>query len=97
MVKLAEVFIAEGFIFTRNFFDSQNPRFIFKSGFKSRAGYNGARMVYVCVYQLMGVLCDRLNFCCTAAHDCRSAQKKTDIAKKDLLLLLVLLLETTNL
>ena len=45
MVKLAEVYIAERFIFTRNFFESQNPRFIIKSGFKSRAGYNGARTV----------------------------------------------------
>ena len=30
-----------------NFSDLKNPRFIFESGFKSRAGYNGARTVYV--------------------------------------------------
>ena len=45
MLKIAEVYIAEWFIFTRNFFESQNPRFIIESGFKSRAGYNGARTV----------------------------------------------------
>ena len=28
-----------------NFSDLKNPRFIFESGFKSRAGYNGARTV----------------------------------------------------
>ena len=30
----------------------QNPRFIIESGFKSRAGYNGARTVYVLSKQL---------------------------------------------
>ena len=28
-----------------NFFDLKNPRFLIESGFKSRAGYNGARTV----------------------------------------------------
>ena len=31
---------------TRNFSESQNLRFIIESGFKSRAGYDGARRVY---------------------------------------------------
>ena len=44
-VKLAAVYTAERFALQGNFFGPQNPRFIFKSGFKSRAGYNGARMV----------------------------------------------------
>ena len=30
---------------TRNISESQNPWFIIESGFKSRAGYNGARTV----------------------------------------------------
>ena len=30
---------------TRNFFRTQNPRLINDSGFKSRAGYNGTRML----------------------------------------------------
>ena len=30
----------------RNFSDLKNPRFIIESGFKSRAGYNGARTVF---------------------------------------------------
>ena len=29
----------------RNFSEPQNPQFIIESGFKSRAGYNGARRV----------------------------------------------------
>ena len=31
---------------TRNFSESQNPRLIIESTFKSRAGYNGAHTVY---------------------------------------------------
>ena len=30
---------------TRNLFETQNPRFIIESGFKSRAGYNGAHTI----------------------------------------------------
>ena len=30
---------------TYNFSEPQNPRFVIESSFKSRAGYNGARMV----------------------------------------------------
>ena len=32
--------------FPGNFSEPQNPRFIIESGFKSRAGYNGARTVF---------------------------------------------------
>ena len=39
------VYVAERFIMHWNFSDLKNPRFIIKSGFKSRAGYNGARTV----------------------------------------------------
>ena len=44
-VKLAAVYATERLVFTRNFSEPQNPRFIIKSGFNSRAGYNGARTV----------------------------------------------------
>ena len=40
------VYIAERFVIQWNFSDLKNPRFIIESGFKSRAGYNGARTVY---------------------------------------------------
>ena len=40
------VYNAERFVIRWNFYDLKNPRFIIKSGFKSRAGYNGARTVY---------------------------------------------------
>ena len=39
--------------FTRNFPEPQNPRFIIESGFKSRAGYNGARTVYKILTEFM--------------------------------------------
>ena len=42
---VAAVYTAERFVFSRNFSEPQNPQFIFESGFKSRAGYNGARTV----------------------------------------------------
>ena len=45
MKKLAAAYIAERFVYTQNFSEPQNPRFIIESGFKSRAGYNGARTV----------------------------------------------------
>ena len=32
-------------LISRNFSDSQNPRFILECGFKSRVGYNGAHTV----------------------------------------------------
>ena len=44
-VKLDAVYNAERFILQGNFSESKNPRFIIESGFKSRAGYNGARTV----------------------------------------------------
>ena len=40
------VYNAERFVMQWNFFDLKNPRFIIESGFKSRAGYNGARTVH---------------------------------------------------
>ena len=40
------VYIAERFVIQWNFSDLKNLRFIIESGFKSRAGYNGARTVY---------------------------------------------------
>ena len=43
---LAAVYTAERFELQGNFFEPQNPRFIIESGFKSRAGYNGARTVF---------------------------------------------------
>ena len=43
---LAAVYIAERLELQGNFFEPQNPRFIIESGFKSRAGYNGARTVF---------------------------------------------------
>ena len=46
-VILAAVYIAERFELLGNFFQPQNPRFVIKSGFKSRAGYNGARTVNI--------------------------------------------------
>ena len=39
------VYTAERFVIHWNFSDLKNPRFIIESGFKSRAGYNGARTV----------------------------------------------------
>ena len=44
-VKLAAVYATERLVFTRNFSEPQNPRFIIKSGFNSRAGYDGAHTV----------------------------------------------------
>ena len=41
------VYTAARFVIQWNFSDLKNPRFIIKSGFKSRAGYNGARTVYL--------------------------------------------------
>ena len=41
------VYTAERFVIQWNFSDLKNPRFIIESGFKSRAGYNGARTVYI--------------------------------------------------
>ena len=46
IIILAAVYIAERLELQGNFFEPQNPRFIIESGFKSRAGYNGARTVY---------------------------------------------------
>ena len=40
------VYIAERFVIHRSFSDLENPRFIIESGFKSRAGNNGARTVF---------------------------------------------------
>ena len=40
------VYNAERFVMQWNFSDLKNPRFIIESGFKSRAGYNGARTVH---------------------------------------------------
>ena len=51
IIILAAVYIAERFELHGNFFELQNPRFIIESGFKSRAGYNGARTVYLTEYQ----------------------------------------------
>ena len=45
IVLQTAVYIAERFIIHWNFSDLKNPRFIIQSGFKSRAGYNGARTV----------------------------------------------------
>ena len=45
IIILAAVYIAERLELQGNFFEPQNPRFIIESGFKSRAGYNGARTV----------------------------------------------------
>ena len=39
------VYIAERFVIHRSFSDLENPRFIIESGFKSRAGNNGAHTV----------------------------------------------------
>ena len=44
----------------------------------------------------MGVFCDRLEFGSTAAFDSHTGQKKADIAKKELLLLLFLLCQPNN-
>ena len=46
IIILAAVYIAERLELHGNFFEPQNPRFIIESGFKSRAGYNGARTVF---------------------------------------------------
>ena len=45
IVLQTAVYIAERFVIQWNFSDLKNPRFIIESGFKSRAGYNGARTV----------------------------------------------------
>ena len=45
IVLQTAVYIAERFVMQWNFSDLKNPRFIIESGFKSRAGYNGARTV----------------------------------------------------
>ena len=45
IVLQTAVSTAEQFIIQWNFFNLKNPRFIIESGFKSRAGYNGARTV----------------------------------------------------
>ena len=37
----------------RKLFKTQNLRFIIESGFKSRAGYNGARTVYIFILDAM--------------------------------------------
>ena len=42
----AAVYIAERVVLQGNFSEPKNPRFIIESGFKSRAGNNGARTVY---------------------------------------------------
>ena len=41
-VKLAAVYTAERFVYSRNFSEPQNLRFINESSFKSIAGYDGA-------------------------------------------------------
>ena len=41
------VYIAERFVIPWNVFDLKNLRFIIESGFKLRAGYNGARTVRI--------------------------------------------------
>ena len=46
IVLQTAVYTAERFIIQWNFSDLKNPRFIIESGFKSRAGYNGARTVF---------------------------------------------------
>ena len=46
IVLQTAVYTAERFEMPRNFSDLKNPRFIIESGFKSRAGYNGARTVF---------------------------------------------------
>ena len=46
IVLQTAVYTAERFVIQWNFFDLKNPRFIIESGFKSRAGYNGARTVF---------------------------------------------------
>ena len=41
------------------------------------------------VYQLMGVFCDRLKLCSTAAPDCRTGQNKGSYCKQELSFLVV--------
>ena len=60
MKKLAAVYAAERFVYTKNFSEPQNPRFIIKSGFKSRAGYNGARTVVDYFWQLFSFIWEYL-------------------------------------
>ena len=45
------VYTAERFMLHWNFSEPKNPRFIIESGFKSRAGNNGARTVYTDKYE----------------------------------------------
>ena len=52
--NLDEVYTAERFILQRNFSEPKNPRFIIESGFKSRAGHNGARTVVVLSLKFKG-------------------------------------------
>ena len=50
--------------YTRKFFNflAYNPWFIIKSGFKSRTGYNGGRMVFKVVFELGLFGCELMFF-----------------------------------
>ena len=50
-------FILQSGFITKNFSEPQNPRFIIESGFKSRAGYNGARTVHKHLYLIRWLKC----------------------------------------
>ena len=43
------VYTAERFVLQEKNSEPQNPRFIIESGFKSRAVYNGARLVHIII------------------------------------------------
>ena len=45
-VKSSAVYAAERSLVQGNFYEPQNPQFIIKNGFKSRAGYDGGRTVF---------------------------------------------------
>ena len=66
--------------------------------FKDRFSINASADIHIAihiaihryVYQLMGVFCDRLKLCSTAAPDCQTGQNKGRYRKQELSFLLIL-------
>ena len=59
--------------------------------FKDHNSIKASLYTYLCICMLMGVFCDRLNLCSTAALNCRTGQTKSRYCKKEISFLLVLL------
>ena len=61
----------------------------FKDRFLIHASADINNAIHEYVYQLIGVICDRLKLCSTAAPDWQTSQNKDRYRKQELFLLLV--------